>query len=54
MGFEERAYRPIDRRLVPYREGRADAANSFFVRDLAFVEARLRDASPIEVRDWRI
>jgi hypothetical protein len=53
MGFSECAYRPFERRLVPRREGRPAAANSLFVRDHALVEARLRDASPIEVQGWR-
>ena len=54
LGFEEYAYRPFERRLAPRREGRPDVANALFVRDRAFVEARLRDAPPIEVQGWRI
>jgi FkbM family methyltransferase len=53
-GFEECAYRPFERRLGSRREGRSDAANSLFVRDCAFVESRLRDATPFEVQGWRI
>jgi FkbM family methyltransferase len=54
MGFAECAYRPFERRLVPRREGRPDAPNTLFVRDRAFVEARLRNAALIEVHGWCI
>lgn len=54
MEFEQCAYQPFERRLAPHQEGRPDAANSLFVRDRAFVESRLRDATPIEVQGWRI
>ncbi len=54
LGFEECAYQPFERRLLPRGEGRAGAANSLFVRDRAWVEGRLSQAPLIEVQGWRI
>lgn len=53
-GFEECGYRPFERRLLERRADDASSANALFIRDRAFVEARLQDAPPIAVNDWRI
>lgn len=53
-GFEECRYRPFERRLLERRADDAPSANALFIRDRAFVEARLQNAPPIEVNGWRI
>ena len=53
-GFEECVYQPFTRQLIERRADDASSANALFIRDRAFVAARLQDASPIEVNGWRI
>lgn len=53
-GFEECVYQPFERRLRERSVQDAVSANALFIRDRAFVEARLQEAAPIEVNGWRI
>ncbi len=53
-GFEECHYRPFERRLLERRTDDAPSANALFIRDRAFVAARLQEAPPIEVNGWQI
>lgn len=53
-GFEECVYQPFTRQLLSRNADQPPSANALFVRDQAFVAARLRDAPPIEVNGWRI
>lgn len=48
QGFELFAYHPFERRLSPGEEGSGN--NAIYVRDLAFVEERVRSAPPFEVQ----
>ncbi|MFZ1642363.1 MAG: FkbM family methyltransferase [Candidatus Contendobacter sp.] len=53
-GFEECVYQPFERQLLPRSAAQTSSANALFIRDRAFVVARLQDAPPIEVNGWRI
>ena len=53
-GFEECVYHPFERRLIERRAEDTGSANALFIRDRAFIDARLQDAPPIEVNGWRI
>lgn len=53
-GFEEYVYQPFTRQLIERRADDASSANALFIRDRAFIEARLQDSPPIAVNGWRI
>lgn len=53
-GFEECVYSPFERKLLDRRVDDGGSANALFIRDRAFVAARLQGAPPIEVNGWRI
>ncbi|KAB2921916.1 MAG: FkbM family methyltransferase, partial [Candidatus Contendobacter sp.] len=53
-GFEECVYRPFERKLLDRCADDGGSANALFIRDRAFIQARLREARPIEVNGWRI
>jgi FkbM family methyltransferase len=49
LGFRTYAYDPTSRELTDCQGRRNTEGNTLFVRDLAFIQARLRDAPPFEV-----
>ncbi len=52
-GFRESSYRPFERQLAP-REPGCKSDNVLYVRDLCFVESRVRTAPAIHVRGLTI
>lgn len=54
-GFHRYRYFPFQRRLTEYVEGdESPTANAIFVRDIAMMEKRVREASPFEVLGQRV
>ncbi len=53
-GFQPFSYDPLQRRLLPLPNKNSDHGNTLFLRDLAFIEARLRSAAHIEIHGLSI
>ena len=49
-GFAPYRYEPFRRRLEPLEGPNRDGGNTLFLRDLPFVEGRVKGAAPVDVR----
>ena len=49
-GFAPYRYEPFSRRLEPLEGPNRDGGNTLFLRDLAFVEGRVKGAAAVDVR----